>query len=219
MALIATALAAAFALQPLGVFHDGEATARNGEDWLALQVTPARTALVITDARVQRVHDDLMDAEGTDTAEEVSTRVRDAMFLVRGPGLRAGTVATAWTGVEPMRLPTEPFDLKLRGATYRLRLDCVSRAANCRLVLRNGARMQVLVELPAGRYDDGSVMLGDDAAPALLFAGDLDHDGRLDLILDTTDHYNVHQPTLFLSSGAAPGDLVRQVALHRSTGC
>ena len=48
--------------------------------------------------------------------------------------------------------------------------------------------------------------LGDDASPTLLFAGDLDRDGKLDLIFDTTDHYNVRRPTLFLSSQAAPAN-------------
>ncbi|WP_133498988.1 hypothetical protein [Cognatilysobacter terrigena] len=219
MALIGLALAAAYALQPVGVFHDGEASARNGENWLALQVTPARSALVATDAQVRRVHDVVADADGTDTGLEISTAVNDAAFLVRGPGLRIGPVDTAWTGVEPLRLPTKPLALKLRGASYRLQLDCAARGDICRLVLTGGARTQVLREFPAGRYDDGTLMLGDDASPALLFAGDLDHDGRLDLILDMTDHYNASEPTLFLSSGAGPKALVRRVALQRSTGC
>ncbi|AXK72855.1 hypothetical protein DWG18_11570 [Lysobacter sp. TY2-98] len=219
MALIGVALAAAFALQPLGVFHEGEATARDGENWLALQVTTGRSALVATEVRVRRVHDDVVDADGTDTGLEVTTTVRDATFLLRGPKLRIGPVDTAWAGVEPLRLPTKPLALKLHGASYRLQLDCAARGDVCRLVLAGGARTQVLQEFHAGRYDDGTLMLGDDASPALLFAGDLDHDGRLDLILDITDHYNASERTLFLSSGAAPRALVRRVALHRSTGC
>lgn len=216
---LALALAAAYALQPVGVFHDGEASARNGENWLALQVTPARSALVATDVQVRRVHDVVADGEGADSGVDVRTRVRDTAFLLRGPGLHVGPVDTAWSGVEPLRLPTKPFTLKLRGASYRLHLDCAARGDVCRLVLTGGARTQVLQEFHAGRYDDGSLMLGDDAAPVLHFAGDLDHDGRLDLILDTTDHYNVTEPTLFLSSGAGPKALVRRVALQRSTGC
>ncbi|GAB1596813.1 hypothetical protein [Lysobacter claricitrinus] len=219
MALIAAALVAAFALQPVGTFHDGESAARDGEAWLALQVTRPRSALVATTARVRRVHDEVADAAGDATAHEVSTRVADASFLLRGPRLYAGPVATAWTGVAPLPLSITPLALKLRGATYRLRLDCTARGDACNVVLDGGAHAQVLLRLPAGRYNDGSLMLGDDAAPALLFAGDLDHDGHLDLILDSTDHYNVSQPTLYLSSGTDAGALVRQVALHRSTGC
>ncbi len=55
--------------------------------------------------------------------------------------------------------------------------------------------------------------------PAVLWAGDLDGDGRLDLVLDESDHYNVTVTALFLSSEAAPGALVRRVARHETTGC
>jgi hypothetical protein len=61
--------------------------------------------------------------------------------------------------------------------------------------------------------------LGDDATPALLFAGDLDRDGVLDLLLDTTDHYNLSRPTLFLSSQAGTGELLREVARFVAVGC
>lgn len=35
----------------------------------------------------------------------------------------------------------------------------------------------------------------EDATPSLPWAGDLDRDGRLDYLLDTTDHYNVSELT------------------------
>lgn len=47
-------------------------------------------------------------------------------------------------------------------------------------------------------HDAGPVLLGDDGNAALLFVGDLDRDGRPDLIFDASDHYNVARPTLFL---------------------
>ena len=59
----------------------------------------------------------------------------------------------------------------------------------------------------------------DDGHPALLWAGDLDGDGRLDLVLDESDHYNVTETTLYLSSTAAPGALVGRAGRHRTTGC
>ena len=64
-----------------------------------------------------------------------------------------------------------------------------------------------------------TMILGDDASPTLLFAGDIDHDGKLDLIFDTTDHYNVRRPTLFLSSQSRPGGVILDVAHYEATGC
>lgn len=219
MALITLALGAAFALQPTGSFHDGETVARDGEHWLALQVKPAAAALVDTRVRVKRVHDVVVDDEGGRTGREVDTAVPDATLLVRGAGLRAGAVARAALPESPTRLGTAPIGLRLGRAHYRLALDCDASATRCDVVLDDGRHRQALFALDAGRYQDGSLMLGDDASPMLLFAGDLDRDGRLDLILDATDHYNLSAPTLLLSTQARDGELVHAVAAHESVGC
>jgi hypothetical protein len=104
-------------------------------------------------------------------------------------------------------------------AAYRLALRCALPGASCRVELETGTHRQALLELAATRNEDGSLMLGDDASPALLFAGDIDRDGRLDLILDATDHYNLSRPTLYLSTQAADGELVHRVAEHEAVGC
>ena len=83
-----------------------------------------------------------------------------------------------------------------------------------------GGRAQALSRL-TGYLEPGAgaISLGDDASPVLLFAGDLDRDGKLDLIFNTTDHYNVSRPTLFLSSQAKSGELLGEVAHYESVGC
>ena len=59
-----------------------------------------------------------------------------------------------------------------------------------------------------------------DAIPTLLWAGDLDGDNRLDLVINATPHYAVSSaPTLFLSSMAKDGNLVQKVAIFIATGC
>lgn len=59
----------------------------------------------------------------------------------------------------------------------------------------------------------------DEAHPRLVFAGDLDGDGEVDLILDETWHYNLGQLSLWLSSAAEPGQRLGRVAMQESTGC
>ena len=59
----------------------------------------------------------------------------------------------------------------------------------------------------------------DEAQWVLLWAGDLDGDGRLDLYMNLSTHYNVSARRLFLSSAAASGALVREVAVFQTTGC
>jgi hypothetical protein len=52
----------------------------------------------------------------------------------------------------------------------------------------------------------------------VIWAGDIDGDGRLDMILNLTNHYNIWMPTLFLSTAARKGDMVGPVAQFVSYG-
>ncbi len=52
----------------------------------------------------------------------------------------------------------------------------------------------------------------DDTHVKLLWAGDLDGDGSLDLLIDTAHKYSYSQPTLFLSSMATGNELLTSVA-------
>lgn len=232
-ALFAVASAAeGHAIQPPGPFHAGEAVARDGERWLALHIGPSgNAALTTTTLRVAATHDPLVDEPDQRSGETVSAPASDAasMFL-RGPALVAGPLQSA----EPLPAgndATRGVDLRLRfdAGLHRLRSECERRgpasggqqAFDCRIVLQApDGREQVLARMGGYAERPGEpARLGDEAAPALLFAGDLDRDGALDLLFDTSDHYNLSRPTLFLSSQAGPGELLRQVAQYQATGC
>lgn len=220
MALTTLVLAAAFALQPTGTFHGGESVARDGERWLALQPRTNGAELVSTTVRVQHVNDVVADGPDDRTGEEVSIAGGNedrVVLLLRGTGLRAGQVTVARPIDPPKPLSDDAIDLPLGRTASRLRMQCTG--ATCRLVLTTGARAQTLLSMGGRRGDEGRLELGDDASPTLLFAGDLDRDGKLDLILQTSDHYNVSRPTLYLSSQARRGELVHAVAVHDSVGC
>lgn len=90
----------------------------------------------------------------------------------------------------------------------------------CRLVLHAPGAKQVLASR-TGYFETGSDVLQfrDDGQLRLLFAGDVDRDGRLDLLLDMSDHYNVSRLTLWLSTEAAKGDVVGEAAAFESVGC
>ena len=59
----------------------------------------------------------------------------------------------------------------------------------------------------------------DDNMTSVLFGGDIDGDGVLDLIIDNSYHYNMFLPTLYLSKPAEAGQIMRPVGAHRSVGC
>lgn len=214
-------LASAFGLQPTGTFHAGEPVARNGEAWLALRLRGHDAALVPVHARVATVRD-AFDEEGAPPTGQAVTvdGMPEATVLVRGPGLRAGAVQAAASRPAAPNALAGP--LEFMGRRYLIETRCPGDSAaapRCDVVLVHGAVVQTLFGLTVSRFPDGNVQYGDDATPALLFAGDLDRDGRLDLVLDITDHYNVSRPVLYLSSKAGAGELVHEVARHESVGC
>lgn len=227
-------LGAAFALQPPGEFHGDEPVARHGERWLALRREGSDAALVAARLRVTAVFDAVLDEAGQTTGRAVASDLDDehVITFLRGAGLRAGRVVTAEVDEVGNATDVPAWRVRLGGQVHRIATRCWATAAGsaadstatdavqCEVTLRHAdGRAQALVRM--GGYRDTASILrpGDDAAPALLFAGDLDRDGQLDLVFDTTDHYNVSRPTLFLSSAARGGELVGAAAQYQSVGC
>ena len=58
-----------------------------------------------------------------------------------------------------------------------------------------------------------------DAMITLQFAGDIDGDEVMDLIIDTARHYNVSSPTLYLSKPAENSEILKPIGMHTSVGC
>ena len=226
-------LGTGFALQPTGSFHGGEPVATDGESWLGLRIDGDDAALVATIMRIRPIEDVIADdAPGQRSGREVTSAQGDAIAMyLRGPRLRAGPIERAQALPDASETVTSmpDYSLDFRGQRHRIAARCdpepVARVDSqaqlvCRVVLDAPGRSQVLWAT-TGYFEPNATRpsLGDDASPNLLFAGDLDRDGKLDLIFDTTDHYNVQRPTLFLSTQAAQGELLGIAAEFRSVGC
>lgn len=200
-----------------GQFHGDEVQARTGERWLGLYVWGERSALVSSVVTVGPVHDPVIDATPNErTGKEVSVRRSGKpVFLLKGArGLRPGPVRTSFAGAKSLG-NAETVPLSLGDKKYRLRVvsddpePASHLAQNSRLILASGGRTQVLFHVA----EHG------DASWSLLWAGDLDGDGELDLYLDLNTHYNTSQRRLFLSTRAARRSLVKEVAVFTVVGC
>jgi hypothetical protein len=223
-----------FLVQPPGEFHDGEPVVADGESVLALHDDGTRAWLASTRIAMDRVADLMLDVPGE---PETGWRVGDAggtdgiVTYLRGDGLHPRDVPRARVDSEagPGAFATPgAVDLWLGDAHYRLVAACSPHAdaprdatasLDCRIDLVASDGRHARLAGMSGYVDpSGRVGLGDEAAAGLLFAGDLDGDGRLDLVFDTSHHYNVRRPTLFLSRGTE-GAPVRAVAHQASVGC
>jgi len=162
-----------------------------------------------------------MDAKGDATAKDVSVD-GEAPFVLLSGGLAAGPVATAFRGPAPI-FKGHPRRLSLGAEECQVSVDpAPSERGELRCALRFtcGQRRQSLARYaPCAVRSEPDEATGIDEIPLLLWAGDLDGDGRLDLLLDVSDHYNVQAFKLFLSSGAAADRLLGEGASFVSVGC
>jgi len=197
----------------LGAFHGSEVPARDGDEWLGLFCNQDSCTVAPTRVRVERFRD-MSDGENETTGRSVSIDgLPDELvcLLKNVPGIEAGSVPTV-----PDRDIVDDRDkatVVYNGVTYHLRRSLPEPNAlddPARLLLRGEGKVQTIaVEY---KLDDGGPVW------TVQWAGDLDRDGRLDLIV-SCDGYNFSALELFLSSKAREGELVRAVATIHHVGC
>lgn len=207
-----------------GDFHGEEVSARTGEKWLGLYISGNHSILLNSRLQVETVHDEIGDAPEEKTGKRVSVNpplqpiflVKRARMLSEGP---VETVFAEKPNYEKSLERIPPLELKLAQTSYVLTVvgsddgaKCSEHAfpANAKLVLASGDSSQVLYSLEG---------CGNEPYWYLLWAGDLDRDGKLDLYVSVTYHYNVSQRKLFLSSQSSKGKLVKEVAEFATSGC
>ncbi|MDX2269703.1 MAG: hypothetical protein NW208_16505 [Bryobacter sp.] len=203
-----------------GGFHGEEVSAKNGERWLGLAQTTRGFAWQAMTIQVRKVHDPVLDAVEQATGKAIAVSGKKPILLVKGlPELAKVRVRGAFYREQGQPLQDGRV-LRLaipQGTSYRLqvldpRKSDEGPAIHSRLMLKSEFGSQVLYEWPMGLLDQRC---------ELVWAGDLDGDEKLDLFLKLSDHYNVTEYTLFLSSKskAKNGKLVDRVAHFKTHGC
>ena len=202
MSVLLAIVAAALIFQPgEGVFR--KEAPRQTDGWLGLYCTET---CALQPASLEYSVDTL-DRDRLNAA----TRPRGAMLVFRDvPGLAAGNVPSV--SFDGVKLFEEGFvPLVLHGEKYELRITAANRNLDKGVVtLKRGEVSQVVFEMPEF-VEEGHL--------ELRFAGDLDGDGKLDLIMSNSWKYSYSPVQLYLSSAARPGELVRLVAQWDSYGC
>ena len=207
-------------LLEVGEFHGDEVSAETGEQWLGLHVSEKGSLLINHTITVESVHDPIIDEGDQKTGKKVSIDLPiDPIFLVNSNWvLQSGPVKTVFDGDgEPLQSIT-PRTLKVDTAEYEIKIigdegeKCWTDGLpkNAKLILTHGTSSQVLYTLEE---------CGNDPGWSLIWAGDLDKDGKLDLYVTVNQHYNIVERKLFLSSQADEGQLVAEVAELVTTGC
>jgi len=180
-----------------------DAAGWSGEGWLGWTYTSRNltpVALVVRDR----------PKEAADDADYVTVEFDpEVTFAVRClPGVQPGAIRTAgvvnhsleFNGVLRIPLGARRYEVRLRSRRED-RFDAT-------VVLSDGRRSQVLYSA------DG---FADDPHFEVEWAGDLDNDGRLDLIVNLSRKYSVHPHRLLLSSRAARDQLVGEAGVFENS--
>lgn len=202
-------------LLEVGEFHGDEVQAKTGEQWLGLFFINGEHVLLPVTLTVKGVRDDLVDGKDESTGKKVSiNHDQEPVFLVKGVRLIPHRLLpTIFSGKkflynEPLvRLTFGGRDYELN-ATAHKEEEAKKGAA---LTISSGSETQMLHFVPDAMEIPENM--------SLMWVGDLDEDGKLDLYVDISEHYNVSRRVLFLSSLAGKGKMLRKAAEFRTTGC
>lgn len=205
-----------FALLEPGTFHGSDVSVDQPPTWIGIYCKGKSCSAQQTTIHSTRVPDPLgNDDPKVPTGTEIGVSTPDQpLFLVRGISVRKDALPTFLAGEQSMVAGDElaiPFlgsKLELRVKGSKTEKEPLPKGSQ--LVLSEGSLTQVLFSLPEG---------GDDPYITVLWIGDLDGDGKPDLYLDTTWHYNLSHKVLWLSSLAKRGEIVGQAAVFATTGC
>jgi hypothetical protein len=207
-----------------GEFHKGEVKAESSETWFGLYDEGGQLRLVRTTIKVETVRDVCVDEkEEEKTGMLVSCdKPGTPLFLVRGiEGLDEREAKTAYQG-HKFLCPGEILKLDQgRNAIRMIAFGDMQKPEpgrgpyyrNYSVQFWTGPRpdYHMLAEYP--------LLETFDAIPYLIWAGDLDNDGKIDMFWDLTDHYAGRHYTLFLSSLAKEGEWLKKVAEVIYRGC
>jgi hypothetical protein len=145
-----------------------------------------------------------------DSDDDVTVeRIPEVTYAVRCVSqLRAAQIETSTLATDSLE-PNRPVQISLGRRRYELRLQS-SRddLSDARVILTDGARSQVLYSV------DG---FADEPHFDIDWAGDLDRDGRLDLVVNLSRKYSHHPYRLLLSTKASAADIVGEAAMFETS--
>ena len=190
-----------------GAYHGDEMPVRADDAWLGLYETAQGYEWRAVAPRFQSEVDPVLDMPGQQTGVEVAVQGEAPLLLVRGVTTLKPGPATRAPVARARMVPGATEDLP--GGLW-LRATQDDSGAYQLLLEGEDGKSQVLCSHET---------MYDDTVPTLMLAGDLDGDGKMDLLIDTSNHYNLSRVTLYLSSAAGPNERVAPVAALQTTGC
>jgi hypothetical protein len=202
-----------------GSFHGNEIKkgAENLE-WYGLIKQGEKYILKKVRMDINSEQDVIVDRTGESTGKKVTTTdLATPIILINGlKDIQEGEILSVELK-KSILYPGENMSMEFNGDWISISAYGI---ANPEVTIRN---YMLQVSSKNDRHRTKQIFAGtngfDDSMFKFIWAGDIDRDGKLDLIMDLSDHYNVKKLTLFLSSKAEEGELFKRIAEFKNTGC
>lgn len=212
-----------------GVFHGDETSPEMiHKGWFGIFRDRGRYYIAPTTLSIQKAFDVVLDENEHNSSEwrgwEVKTSHIDTSLVLisSSPRLSSHEIKTMPLDKDFIE-PNEKMTFTYNGSSYTLYSTGDLKTAeynkdemivsNYKLYIKGNKDGKEINQLLA------SAPYFEDAMFEVLLIGDIDNDGFPDLVLNTTYHYNLYRPTVYLSSFADKDQLVKVVGLHESVGC
>jgi hypothetical protein len=194
------------------------AVLREQTTWLGLFIREAKSDQRTRESRLEvtRVSFAPRKESGTTVYRLVTTPPGAALLLSGVPRLSAGAATTLSQFID-LGGEKREAEFRLGSRPYRIRLQSKEpNYCDAVIILTQGGRTQKLFDAaePGATNDPALLVSCDEPHFTVHWAGDLDRDGRLDMLVTFSQKYSYHPRQLFLSSGARSGELVAEVARY-----
>lgn len=213
-------------LETGAIYRESEVIAKTDEKWLTLFERNGKYSLMMSSTRVTKKRTQSYPGDEYDVQLSFDNPGVPIFAIKNLKPVNPGPVTTvyhrpSWKEIKRRNLPIDAMktgfkrEFNLNDNWYTLRVSRgLSRDGTTVgiLVLEHDGISQVIAQ---NYYEPGyGEIIGD-----LLWVGDLDSDGKLDVYFDEFNEKGYFGVGLYLSSSAEPGKLVKLVATFSTAGC
>lgn len=208
-------------------YRKSEVIARNGETWLTLFERKGKYEFVDAKTSVKQLRTSSYTGEENDAALSFDKPGTPVFAVKNIRRLKSGKITSLYHHPSWEEISRRNLDIKSMEDGYKKEFDLndswyTLRVANGRtkdgtnaaiLVLEHKGTYQILRQVYRGLHEEKPII------GSLLWAGDLDRDGKLDLYFDEFNEKGYTRIDLYLSTHAKPNNLLGLAASFGMAGC
>lgn len=220
-----------------GDLFSSQVKAKSGEEWFGVIKAGDSSTLVKGELKIERIIEEGESDEESrvrmhfKTVEKTFTWSDEGAprFLVRGKSLKPGQLETRaasssqeesrplWLGLTHSFQPLKPWNAAIREPWLRLyATGSISESGDPQDLITTYCLHLALAEKSQKLICNPALAT---QPPTLVWAGDLDRDGKLDLVVDASGHEASTLLNLFISSSVKRDEIVKLVSSFQSSGC